>query len=333
MDPHRVFCPNPACPDKGQPGRGNIGIHSQKKQRYRCTSCRKTFAATRGTALYRLHHPVELMVLVVTLRCHGCPTQAIVAAFGLDERTVAAWLHRTGGHAARVHAAVVETGQVELGQVQADEICVKVCKGRIWQAMALAVPSRWWLGGDRSPARDGALVTATLRRVAACASSAALLLCVDGFAAYVGAVCTVFGVALRTGRPGRPGRPRLVLPETVLLAQVVKNHQGRRLVDVTRRVVFGTVEAVAEAVAWTRGGTQINTSYIERLNATFRAAWAPLTRRGRRLAHGTALLTSGMWLVGTAYNFCWPHASLRRPALGGHKWQERTPAIRPWPPV
>ncbi len=139
MDPHSVFCPNPACPDKGQQGRGNIGIHSQKKQRYRCTTCGKTFAATRGTAFYRLHHSADLMVLVVTLLCHGCPTQAIVAAFGLDERTVAAWLHRAGDHAARVHTVVVETGRVEVGQAQADEICVKVCKGRIWQAMALAV--------------------------------------------------------------------------------------------------------------------------------------------------------------------------------------------------
>ncbi len=49
-----------------------------------------------------------------------------------------------------------------------------------------------------------------------------------------------------------PGRPRLILPETVLLAQVIKSHQGRRLVDVMRRVVFGT----AEAVAATRGGTR-----------------------------------------------------------------------------
>jgi len=324
MDPHSVFCPKADCPDKGRVGAGNIGIHSQKERRYRCTTCGKTFAVTRGTAFYRLHHPVEVMVLVVTLLCHGCPPQAIVAAFGLDERTVAAWLHRTGSHAAQVHAATVETGQVEVGQVQADEICVKVCKGRIWQAMALAVPSRLWLGGDLSPTRDGALVTATLRRVAACAASTALLLCVDGFAAYVGAVRVVFRVAVRTGRPGRP---RLVLPETVLLAQVVKSHKGRRLVDVTRRVVFGTAEAVAAAIAATRGGTQINTSYIERLNATFRAALAPLTRRGRRLAHGAALLTSGMWLVGTTYNVCWPHESLRLPALGGRKWQVRTPAM------
>src|SRR5205085_5957876 len=72
---------------------------------------------------------------------------------------------------------------------------------------------------------------------------------------------------------------------------------------------------------------QINTAYIERLNATFRAALAPLTRRGRCLAHGTALLTSGMWLVGTAYNLCWTHHSLRLRAIGGRKWQERTPAM------
>ena len=324
MDPHRVFCPNVGCPDKGQRGGGNSGIHSQKERRYRCATCGKTFAATRGTAFYRLHHSAEVMVVVVTLLGHGCPIQAIVAAFGLDERTVTAWLHRAGQHSMRVHEEVVQTGQMELGQVQADEICVKVCRGRVWQAMALAVPSRLWLGGELSATRDGALLSALLRRVAVCAASWALLLCVDGFPAYVGAVRTVFRVAVRTGRRGRP---RLVLPPTVLLAQVVKSHQGRRLVDVTRRVVFGTEQAVARALARTRGGTQINTAYIERLNATFRAALAPLTRRGRHLAHGTALLQSGMWLVGTAYDVCWVHESLRLRAIGGRKWQQRTPAM------
>ena len=58
---------------------------------------------------------------------------------------------------------------------------------------------------------------------------------------------------------------------------------------------------------------------LTRLNATFRAALAPLTRRGRCLAHGTALLHSGMWLVGMAYYFGWTHESLRQRAIGGHK--------------
>ena len=32
MDPTTVFCPNLACPARGQTGQGNIGIHSRKEQ-------------------------------------------------------------------------------------------------------------------------------------------------------------------------------------------------------------------------------------------------------------------------------------------------------------
>jgi len=36
-----------------------------------------------------LRKPTELIVIVVTLLASGCPVQAMVQAFGLDERTVA----------------------------------------------------------------------------------------------------------------------------------------------------------------------------------------------------------------------------------------------------
>jgi hypothetical protein len=42
------------------------------------------FAETIDTPFYRLHKPAELAVLVLTLLSHGCPTPAIVAAFGPD---------------------------------------------------------------------------------------------------------------------------------------------------------------------------------------------------------------------------------------------------------
>ena len=57
MDPHRQFCHNPACPARGQVDQGNIVIHSQQEQRYRCTLCRHTFTARRGTPYYRGHVP------------------------------------------------------------------------------------------------------------------------------------------------------------------------------------------------------------------------------------------------------------------------------------
>lgn len=62
----------------------------------------------------------ELIVLVVTLLCYGCPVQAIVHAFGLDERTIAAWRDRAGVHCQKVHQAIIEQGHLDLMHVQAD---------------------------------------------------------------------------------------------------------------------------------------------------------------------------------------------------------------------
>jgi hypothetical protein len=79
----------------------------------------------------------------------------------------------------------------------------------------------------------------------------------------------------------------------------------------------------------------INTAYIERLNATFRARLAPLVRRTRAGVHEQGILEAGMWLVGTCYNFLWAHRSLRQERGGdggggeelfASKWIERTPA-------
>ena len=98
MDPTTTFCPNLACPARGQTGKGNIGIHARKDHRFMCTECHKTFTATKGTAFYRLRTSAETVSLVVTLMAHGCSLQAIVVAFGYDERTVTSWMARGGGH-------------------------------------------------------------------------------------------------------------------------------------------------------------------------------------------------------------------------------------------
>jgi hypothetical protein len=50
--------------------------------------------------------------------------QAIVAAFGIDEHTVARWQRESGSQCRRIHEHLIEAGRVELLQVQADEIRV-----------------------------------------------------------------------------------------------------------------------------------------------------------------------------------------------------------------
>ena len=74
MNPLKQFCHNRNCWAYGRKGEGHIVIHSQKEKRYRCKRCRRTFAQTKGTALYRLHKPQELVFVVLTLLAYGSPT-------------------------------------------------------------------------------------------------------------------------------------------------------------------------------------------------------------------------------------------------------------------
>ncbi len=325
MDPHLQFCPNFYCLHRGKAGLDNIRVHSRKERRFRCTTCKKTFAATKNTPYYRLHQPVAVVTTVLTLLTHGCPLQAIVAAFGLDERTVADWQEKAGRHGQRFHQLHVESGQVAAQHIQADELWAKMVARKVWMAMAMAVDSRLWLGGRISRRRDGALITAVVQGVRRCLTSLAVLVCVDGLASYVSSFRKVFRHKVRTPR----GRHALVVEPGLLIGQVIKRYSGRRLTAVVRRVVHGSAAAVAAVLARTGTGTGINTSYIERLNATFRASLTGLVRRGRALWRQEGRLQAGMYLVGCAYNFCWEHDSLRQaaPAGTGRKWLGRTPAM------
>ena len=179
MDPTTTFCPNLACPARGQTGQGNIGIHSRKDRRFLCTQCRKTFSATKGTVFYRLRTSADLVTLIITLLAHGCPVQAIVVAFGFDERTVAAWGARAGRQGQAVQEHLVEQPR-DLGHVQADEIRVKRQGGVVWMALAMMVSTRLWLAGAVSEQRDMPLIRRLIERVRRCALPRPLLFCTDG---------------------------------------------------------------------------------------------------------------------------------------------------------
>ncbi len=107
---------------------------------------------------------------------------------------------------------------------------------------------------------------------------------------------------------------------TLLIAQVVKRDERRRVVDTERRIVDGTPARVETLRRRAQGDGEINTADIERLNATFRERLTPLARRCRALARETLTLHEGMCVVGTVYNFCVPHESLCRV-------QKTTPAM------
>src|SRR5215469_981193 len=154
MDASQSFCPNEKCLARGQVGQGNIVSHAKTRPRYRCKTCGKTFSARAGTMFEGLRKPKTLIVIVVTLLAYGSPVQAIVQAYGLDERAVASWRDRAGKHCQQVHQAVVQQGHLDLVHVQADEIRVKGHKMIAWMGLAMMVSTPLWLGGVVQLSRD-----------------------------------------------------------------------------------------------------------------------------------------------------------------------------------
>jgi hypothetical protein len=339
MNPHERWCHNRRCRAYGRPGEGHIVIHSKKERRYQCKRCRRTFSETTDTAFYRIHKPKWLVLAVVTLLAYGCPVQAIVAAFGIDERTVARWQRESGSQCRRIHEHLIEAGRVELLQVQADEIRVRAVGGVFWLASAIEVRSRLWLGSVISQHRDGRLIRGLLIRVRSCGPLEKILLVTDGLASYKSQALKIFRKALHTGKVGRP---KLALAEGIMIARVLKRYQRRRVVEVLRQVIVGSQATVICRVIGTQRSIRalINTAYIERLQATFRARLAPLGRRTRAGAHKHSTLEAGIWLVGACYNFLWKHHSLgeeRTPAMAAgitdHRWSLEELLIFPVPPA
>ena len=321
MDPHTVFCPNTTCPATGHSGEGNIKVHSRQPERYRCDVCRKTFGARKGTPLYRRRTPEATIVMVLTLVAYGCPIAAIEAAFGFQRRTVQQWVDAAGEHCEQIHEHLVLKPR-DLAHVQADELRVKAQGSIVWMAMAIMVPTRLWLGGAISPSRDTTLIRRLVAYVRACASPEhPLLVATDGLVTYAKA----FGKAFRSKHyTGRVGAPRLIAWPKVVIGQVIKRYERRRVVDVERRLKRGSFSQLRSLLDRTQGaGGVLNTAYIERLNATFRARLAVLVRRSRGLARRHRRLHAGMYLVGTVYNFCCYHASLSTTASA----PSRTPAM------
>jgi hypothetical protein len=253
----------------------------------------------------------------MTLLAHGCPLQAIVVAFGSDERTVAGWVARGGAQGQAVQEHLVEQPR-DLGQVQAEEIRVKKQGGMVWMALAMMVGTRLWLGGAVSEQRERPLIRRLIARVRRCAAHRPLLVCTDGLVSSIRAMRETVRDPVHTGTGGRP---RLRPWRHGLIAQVVKRDERRRVVETARRIVDGTPARGETLRRRSQGEGGINTASIERRNATFRERLASLTRRGRALARRTLTLQPGMDVIGTVSNFCTPHASLAQ--AGG----KTTPAM------
>jgi len=326
-DALQLFCPNVDCSARGKIGAGNLVSHGKKRERYKCKTCGKTFCARQGTMFVGLRKPEELIVIVVTLLAYGCPVRAIVHALDLDERTVARWQERAGAHCQKVHEDQVMAGKLDLQHVQADEMRGKGWKMIPWIGLAMMVSTRLWLGGVVSRTRDSSLADRLLLQVRACSRVAcALLVCTDGWAAYPNSIRRAFRDKVK--RTAGRGRASLQIWSGLHIGTVIKHTVNKRLTEVVRQMSHGSMAQAMRLLQRSAGGQVLNTSYIERFNGTVRERLATLTRKCRHAAQRLQALETGMYLIGSTYNFCCFHYELSKRTAGEvQRLLRQTPAM------
>jgi IS1 family transposase len=154
------------------------------------------------------------------------------------------------------------------------------------------------------------------------------LITTDGYAAYAEVFRRVFGRLIkpvhRRGQPN-PGGPKRRLPGALTFATVQKVMNGRHVVQVKRELVLGTAKNLKSALEQSAVSSTVNTSFVERHNATDRHRNARKSRRTYRFSKDWDVHLAVGCFVLYSYNFCWCVRSLRY--RQGGCWRRCTPAM------
>jgi len=159
----------------------------------------------------------------------------------------------------------------------------------------------------------------------------------DGWNASRAALLQVVGVVDRRRRRGTVGRtptPRLVAPNNLGDAQVVKvRNQAGQVGAGRRRVVCGGPRRCGPPWRLRARGPTLQTAFMERWDGTLRGLVAPLRRRPRCLSWSRPRHRGRRWLMVSLSNCVRPHKSLRQgrtprtPAMAigltEHVWSSR----------
>jgi len=356
VDTSMHFCPNPDCAYRGWVGWGNLRANGHPNggpwRQLLCVVCHHYFLETLGTLFHGKRASVDLIVHVIGCLAEGLGIRGTARVFEVDPNTVLQWLVEAADQLRAFSCHFLHN--VRVTQVQLDELFAllsAIKDGAVNEAEAIErlerVPHWVWVAMDPESKlllaldvgdRTLAMAQRVVHHVAqVLAPDCAPLFLTDGFREYLTALLTHYGQWVQPARQRAQGpapKPRWMPLPQLLYAQVIKTVRRRRLVRVSHRVVFGTLEAVQQVLA--ACGWQIQTAFVERLNLTIRQHVAAVGRRVSTLCKGEDGLRQQLVLYHVYYNFCLPHASVRQPlpqpeptnGTGSAKqWRPCTPAM------
>jgi hypothetical protein len=121
----KIYCPSRECPDHekvlsgGQPRVVKFGRTRAGVQRYRCSTCHRTFTETNGTMVFRRRTPEHEILETLASLAKGSRLGPLARKRGYKEDTIVAWLREAALYADDVDAVLMRDYQVEREQMDA----------------------------------------------------------------------------------------------------------------------------------------------------------------------------------------------------------------------
>ncbi len=280
-----------------------------------------------GTAFHHTHLTAETFTTIACSLAEGVGVRSTARIVGVDKKTVLRVLERAAHHVAAVSCFLLK-GLAVL-ECQLDEMWSFIGKkeahlepfeknagllGDAWIWIALD-PLHKLILAHAIGKRTEAVAIKLIQGVKKVTTRMPGLFTSDQLDQYKSALLKVYGVSIlppRKSGPGRPPRPKLVPPQDLLYAQVVKQYKQNRLESVSRTVVYGDPVKVQEILKQSLTSQKINTSFVERSNGTIRHLDARCNRKTYRFSkcetnHELQLLLSMAY-----YHLCLPHGTLSK---------------------
>ena len=355
MDDWTCYCRNPKCVLYGQMAPQAWlryrGWH-RNATRFQCQACGALVSARTGTAYAGIRTEAHTYLLGATALAEGLSIRATGRLLDVDKDTVNHWLPVLGRHCQ--HVMTYFFRNLHLHECQLDELWTFISKkaaqltpleklaevyGDAWVWMAFSpmyklVPA--WVVGKRTWRHARRLVF----RLQSATDGHIPFFTSDELPHDANALLDVYGVWVTPPRQGTRGRfpnPRRCPPPDLCYAVVVKKREHGRVVHVTTRLVYGTMEQVEAALQASPVSRVINTYGVERNNLTVRQHSRRMGRKVNAFSRAPDYLEYQLTLAFAYYHFVVPHRGLRRrlprslPTKGRNgsrkKWQPVTPAM------
>jgi IS1 family transposase/transposase-like protein len=332
MELSTCYCPNQQCSHYGLPG---FGRHLVRRgfdggiPRLLCNMCKSTFSARHGTAFFELHTDQGIYMIAMRALAEGNSLRGTGRIVGVDKDTICEWLDKVGRHCRAVTTYLFN--DLHMTECQLDELWSFVRKK---EAHLTAIEKVLMLYGDAwvwiAFVPEWRLVPAfvigkrvqenadlLIERLKAVSCGFIPFFTSDQLSHYPNALLNGYGIpeiiVQIPGKRGRKPKPKLLPPSDLLYAQVVKRRQQGRVVEVTKKVVFGCEQAIEACLAASTASKTINTSFVERNNLTCRQGNGRLSRKVLSFSKDLTWMEKHLWLSLSYYHFVLPHTSLVQP--------------------